>query len=54
MNDSDRRQARPFGRVAARELGPEEIREIAGGRPPTHTHATGLNGDDPGDPGTPL
>lgn len=44
--------ARPFARVAARELTKEEIEVIAGGRPPPdHTHATGANGDDPSDPG---
>lgn len=42
--------ARPLARVAARELSPEEIAAISGGKGDT-THATGPNGDDPGDPG---
>lgn len=44
-------QERPLARQAARELTPEEIQAIAGGRP-HHTNATGANGDDPSDPGT--
>ncbi len=42
---------RPIARTVARELSPQEIEKIAGGRIPIHTHATGPNGDDPGDPG---
>lgn len=50
------KEVRPFARVAARELSREEIDVIAGGviiggRGGEHTHATGANGDDPGDPG---
>lgn len=49
------KEVRPFARVAARELSQEEINAIAGGVRPIgggeHTHATGANGDDPGDPG---
>lgn len=48
-------EVRPFARVAARELSPEEVDTIAGGiiggGRGEHTHATGFNGDDPGDPG---
>lgn len=51
-------EVRPFARVAARELSREEVDVIAGGvisggggRGGEHTHATGPNGDDPGDPG---
>ncbi|MGH8080048.1 MAG: hypothetical protein ACREP7_05695 [Lysobacter sp.] len=40
---------RPLARVAARELSLEEIAAISGGKGDT-THATGPNGDDPGDP----
>ncbi|MCD9027613.1 hypothetical protein LDO26_05250 [Luteimonas sp. BDR2-5] len=46
-------EARPFARVAARELTEREIEAISGGRPHT-TNATGPNGDDPSDPGTYL
>lgn len=42
---------RPIARTVARELSPQEIEKIAGGRPNT-THATGPNGDDPADPGS--
>ena len=42
---------RPIARTVARELSPQEIEKIAGGRPIT-THATGPNGDDPADPGS--
>lgn len=49
------KETRPFARVAAREMSPEEVDTIAGGLRPIggghHTHATGANGDDPGDPG---
>lgn len=41
--------ARPLARIAARELTAEEIAAISGGKGDT-THATGPNGDDPGDP----
>lgn len=41
--------ARPFARVAARELSLAEIAAISGGKGDS-THATGPNGDDPGDP----
>ena len=41
---------RPLARNLARELTPEEVAQIAGGRGDT-THATGPNGDDPSDPG---
>ncbi|QWP78248.1 hypothetical protein J5226_07600 [Lysobacter sp. K5869] len=41
--------ARPLARIAARELSVEEIAAISGGKGDT-THATGPNGDDPGDP----
>ena len=41
---------RPIARTVARELSPQEIEKIAGGKPTT-THATGPNGDDPADPG---
>ena len=41
--------ARPLGRIAARELSPEELAAAAGGLCDT-THATGPNGDDPSDP----
>ncbi len=44
---------RPIARTVARELSPQEVEKIAGGRP-THTHATGPNGDDPGDPGSSI
>ncbi|MEH6421807.1 hypothetical protein [Pseudomonas sp. CGJS7] len=40
---------RPLARVAARELSLQEIAAISGGKGDT-THATGPNGDDPGDP----
>lgn len=40
---------RPLARTAARELSDAEIAVISGGIP-KHTHATGINGDDPGDP----
>ena len=40
---------RPLARVAARELSLEEVAVISGGKGDT-THATGPNGDDPGDP----
>lgn len=44
--------ARPIAREAARELTPEEVARISGGKPPVnHTHATGPNGDDPADTG---
>ena len=43
--------ARPIARTVARELSPQEIEKIAGGKPTT-THATGPNGDDPADPGS--
>ena len=46
-------QARPFARLAARELTPAEIDAVSGAKPVT-THATGANGDDPADPGTLL
>jgi hypothetical protein len=44
---------RPIARTVARELSPQEIEKIAGGRPTT-THATGPNGDDPSDPGSAI
>lgn len=44
---------RPIARTVARELSPQEIEKIAGGRPST-THATGPNGDDPADPGSAI
>jgi hypothetical protein len=44
---------RPIARTVARELSPQEIEKIAGGRPIT-TNATGPNGDDPGDPGSAI
>lgn len=44
---------RPLARSVARELSPQEIEKIAGGRPTT-THATGPNGDDPADPGSDI
>lgn len=44
---------RPIARTVARELSPQEIEKIAGGRPTT-THATGPNGDDPADPGSAI
>lgn len=51
-HDKPNDQARPFARVAARELTRDELETVAGGRPPpNHTHATGANGDDPADPG---
>lgn len=49
--ESQDRVIRPIARNVARELSPQEIEKIAGGRPHT-THATGPNGDDPADPGT--
>lgn len=45
---------RPLARSVARELSPQEVEKIAGGRIPIHTHATGPNGDDPADPGSPI
>ncbi|MBP6750776.1 MAG: hypothetical protein KA144_14155 [Xanthomonadaceae bacterium] len=45
---------RPLARNVARELTPQEVEKIAGGRIPYHTHATGPNGDDPGDPGSSI
>jgi hypothetical protein len=45
---------RPIARSFARELTREEVEMVAGGRIPTHTHATGPNGDDPGDPGSAI
>lgn len=42
---------RPLGRELARELSFEEASLISGGRIGNTTHATGPNGDDPGDPG---
>lgn len=50
MSNPQKQDVRPFGRMTARELSPEEIAEVSGGKPDT-THATGPNGDDPGDPG---
>lgn len=50
MSQQAQKEVRPLARVAARELTPEEIEAIAGGRP-EHTTATGFNGDDPADPG---
>ncbi len=44
---------RPIARTVARELSPQEIEKIAGGKPTT-TNATGPNGDDPGDPGSAI
>lgn len=44
---------RPIARNVARELSQQEIEKISGGRPST-THATGPNGDDPGDPGSAI
>ncbi|MGN7920072.1 MULTISPECIES: hypothetical protein [Lysobacter] len=41
--------ARPLARIAARELSLDEIAAISGGKGDS-THATGPNGDDPGDP----
>jgi len=52
FEDQSRDVARPLGRTVARELSPQEIEKIAGGRIPITTHATGPNGDDPADPGT--
>lgn len=52
MNEQDQNEIRPFARAAARELTQEEIIAVAGGDP-IHTHQTGPNGDDPGDPGPP-
>lgn len=54
QNTNRQDEIRPFARVAARELSQEEIAIIAGGdlkKGGVHTHATGANGDDPGDPG---
>lgn len=50
MSNPDKKDIRPLGRMTARELSPEEIAEVSGGKS-DHTHATGFNGDDPGDPG---
>ncbi len=44
---------RPIARTVARELSPQEIEKIAGGRP-TISNATGPNGEDPGDPGSAI
>ncbi|MGN6151024.1 MAG: hypothetical protein ACTHOH_03310 [Lysobacteraceae bacterium] len=49
---SQDRTVRPLARTVARELSPQEIEKIAGGRIPITTHATGPNGDDPADPGS--
>jgi len=49
VNQPQNDLARPLARVAARELTAEEIAAISGGKGDT-THATGPNGDDPGDP----
>lgn len=51
VEESRKAPARPFARVAARELTQTEMEAIAGGRP-SSTNATGPNGDDPADPGT--
>lgn len=50
MSHQDAQHVRPIARLAARELTEEEVAAVAGGKP-DHTHATGPNGDDPGDPG---
>jgi len=52
FEDQSQDRARPLGRTVARELSPQEIEKIAGGRIPITTHATGPNGDDPADPGS--
>jgi len=49
QSNLSREGARPLGRIAARELTPEELAGAAGGLCDT-THATGPNGDDPSDP----
>ncbi|WP_206409639.1 hypothetical protein [Lysobacter enzymogenes] len=49
VNQPQNDLARPLARIAARELTVEEIAAISGGKGDT-THATGPNGDDPGDP----
>lgn len=49
VNQPQNEVARPLARIAARELTVEEIAAISGGKGDT-THATGPNGDDPGDP----
>jgi hypothetical protein len=54
QNTNRQDDVRPFARIAARELSQEEVATIAGGglkKGGDHTHATGANGDDPGDPG---
>lgn len=45
---------RPIARSLARELTAEETEMVTGGKIPAHTHATGPNGDDPGDPGSAI
>ncbi len=54
FDESQDTTVRPIARTVARELSQQEIEQIAGGRIPIHTHATGPNGDDPGDPGTAI
>lgn len=52
MSNTSQNNARPLAREVARELTAEEMQVISGGRPPVyHTNATGVNGDDPADPG---
>lgn len=50
MKHQEEQEVRPFARSAARELSPDEVAVIAGGKG-EHTTATGPNGDDPADPG---
>ena len=54
FDDKSQDTVRPLARSVARELSPQEIEKIAGGRIPITTHATGPNGDDPADPGSPI
>lgn len=54
MSKNEDTTVRPLARNVARELSPQEIEAVAGGRIPITTHATGPNGDDPGDPGSPI
>jgi hypothetical protein len=46
---NEKRPARPLGRLAARELSPQDLAAVRGGVINT-THATGPHGDDPSDP----